>query len=242
MADLFGSTTTHSFNLFSLSHVIMIAIYIIGFALIMLFVPKLSNRHGNITRWVLLGILLLSETSYQTWGLLNGTWNSKEYLPFQLCSFAGVLTIIALATRNNHLIKVCFFISIFPAFLAVVTPELFHGFPHFRFWQFFIHHIILSWASIFLVVSTKVHITWKNTWMIYLYLLIYAAIVGFILNPMFDANFLFLARASSADTPLNMLGDGIWYYVNLCTLGFIVFVAMFGMYKLFINNDRKPIV
>ncbi|WP_316317396.1 TMEM164-related integral membrane acyltransferase, partial [Clavibacter michiganensis] len=154
--------------------------------------------------------LVSSELSYQTWGILNGSWNPREFLPFQLCSIAGILTMLALLTKNKKIIQVILFIGIVPSFLAVVTPELHHGFPHFRFWQFFIHHFILSWACIFLVLTSKIKITFKKTIEFYLYLLCYAAIIRFFINPIFDANFLFLARTPSTSTPLNFLGDGFW--------------------------------
>ncbi len=37
--------------------------------------------------------------------------------------------------------------------MALITPELPYDYPHFRYWKFFIHHIVISWSSIFLVVT-----------------------------------------------------------------------------------------
>ena len=138
----------------------------------------------------------------------------------------------ALFTRNHKLIQILFFIGVVPSFLAVITPELHYGFPHFRYWQFFIHHIALSWASLFLVMSNPIKITFKKTIEAYIYLLGYAALVGFVLNPILDANFLFLASTPSADTPLDLLGSGFWYYFNLCLLGLFVFIAVYFIYRL----------
>ncbi|SET83235.1 conserved hypothetical integral membrane protein TIGR02206 [Oceanobacillus limi] len=233
MKDWFASNSNQPFELFHISHIIIILIYMIGITLTIISSQQASKRKKESIRWIFFCILILSESSYQLWGLFNGMWNTREFLPFQLCSISGIVAIISLLTRNVKLIQILYFIGIIPPLLAVVTPELFHAYPHFRFWQFFTHHIVLSCATLFLVTSSNVTISFRTTIESYSYLLIYAAITGFILNPLFDANFLFLARPGSASTPLGLLGNNTWYYINLCLLGFIVFLFMFGIYKIF---------
>ncbi|GGA78807.1 YwaF family protein [Ornithinibacillus halotolerans] len=237
----FGSERLAPFNAFEWYHIIMVLVYVFGFISLLIYGSKITKkkRLSNIIRWVLFVILVCSELSYQAWGSLNNSWNVREYLPFQLCSIAGILTMIALFTKKHNLIQIVFFIGVVPSFLAVITPELYYGFPHFRFWQFFIHHIALSWACIFLIVTTPLTISFKDMFQSYLYLLGYAALVGFVINPLFKANFLFLARIPSANTPLSLLGDGIWYYINLCSVGFIVFIALYYIHKVFIMKVQS---
>jgi hypothetical integral membrane protein (TIGR02206 family) len=241
MGEWFGSKSITAFNIFGWHHALMIVIYLIGIGYLLIYSNKLrqDKRLAQTIRWGLFIVLVSSEFSYQTWGVINGMWNPSEFLPFQLCSIAGILTILALLSGNHKLIQIVFFIGIVPSFLAVITPELQHGYPHFRFWQFFIHHIALSWGSFFLIISNPIKITFKKTIETYSYLLVYAGIVGFILNPIFNANFLFLARTPSANTPLNLLGSGFWYYVNLCLVGLVVFLAIYLIYKLFRQQTQK---
>ncbi|MBS3682291.1 TIGR02206 family membrane protein [Ornithinibacillus massiliensis] len=241
MGEWFTSKAVSSFHLWGIHHLFMVFLFIFG-AVLLLFCSKkwiTNKRTSNFFRIGLLIILVSSELSYQTWGILNGSWNPREFLPFQLCSIAGIVTMLALLTKNKKIIQVILFIGIVPSFLAVVTPELHHGFPHFRFWQFFIHHLILSWACIFLVLTSTLKITFKKTIESYLYLLCYAAIIGFFINPIFDANFLFLARTPSTSTPLNFLGDGFWYYFNLCMVGLLVFIAIYGVYNALYQFKRR---
>jgi hypothetical integral membrane protein (TIGR02206 family) len=235
MNDWFGSNIVEPFNVFGTYHLVIIFIYIIGLLFLVIYSTKLRNKSliNTIFRWGLFSSLILSELSYQTWGIMNGSWNPAEFLPFQLCSIAGIIAILTLYTRNKKLIQIIFFIGIIPSFLAIITPELHHGYPHFRFWQFFLHHVLLSWASIYLVIANPFALTLKKTLESYLYLLCYAGIIGFIMNPLANANFLFLARAPSANTPLNLLGNGLWYYVNLCLVGLLVFLLQFGFTRLF---------
>ena len=234
MGEWFSNKVLSSFQFFGIHHLLMIFLFILGMALLLIYSNKLRTHHRivSILRWTLFTILVSSEISYQTWGIVNGAWNPREFLPFQLCSLAGILTMLALLTRNEKLIQIILFIGIVPSFLAVVTPELHHGYPQFRFWQFFIHHLVLSWACLLLVITSKLKITFMKTIESYIYLLIYAGITGFIINPLLNANFLFLARTPSANTPLNLLGNGFWYYFNLCLVGLLVFIAIYGVYML----------
>jgi hypothetical integral membrane protein (TIGR02206 family) len=244
LKNWFGEQSNTPLEWFGIHHLGMIFIFIVGILFLVIYSNKIKENHLLVTviRWVLFGILVTSELSYQTWGYVNGFWNSSEFLPFQLCSIAGILTILALLTKNKKLIQMVLFIGIFPSFLAVVTPELFHGFPHFRFWQFFIHHIALSWASIFLVTTNPIQLSFKKTLESYLYLLCYAALIGFVVNPLFKANFLFLSRPPSANTPLNLLGTGGWYYLNLCLVGLLVFITIHFFYNLWIRFSQTNTV
>ncbi|MFD2043377.1 TIGR02206 family membrane protein [Ornithinibacillus salinisoli] len=235
MQSWFGKTTDITFEVFEMNHIIMISIHVIGSLLLFNLGKRLSSRTQHFIRWGLLCTLILSEISYQVWGIYNGAWNPREFLPFQLCSIAGIIAMFALYSKNIKLIQLLFFIGIIPSILTVLTPELHHGFPHFRFWQFFIHHIVLTWASIFLTISFNVRISLIITIEIYIYLLVYAGFIGFLINPIFNANYLFLANTPRANTPLGLLGSGLSYYVNLCLIGLGVFLLLFVFYKLFVR-------
>lgn len=238
MEEWFGNSPIKTFQPFGLPHTLMIAFYLIGIIILIIYTPRLKPTTINAIQGSLLTILVTSELSYQAWGIINGTWNPREFLPFQLCSIAGIIAMLALWTKNYKLIQITFFIGIFPSFLAVITPELQQGYPQFRFWQFFIHHSILSWASLFLILAFPVRLTIKKTLETYLYLLCYATIIGFIINPIVHANFLFLARTPSANTPLSLLGNGIWYYINLCLVGILVFLFLYYSYVLLFHKKN----
>ncbi|HLR07748.1 MAG TPA: TIGR02206 family membrane protein [Bacillota bacterium] len=216
------------------SHIIVLTIYILG-------VGVLFSQHKRITanesllqtlRWGLFGILVFSEIIYHIWAMANGVWNAAEFLPLHLCGIAGICCAIALVTSNQTIVEIVYFIGFFPAFLAVATPELIYDFPHFRFWKFFIHHCAISWGSFFVVITSPITITWKSMLNVYIMLLAYAAVVGFFINPLLDANYLFLDQATSAQTPLNLLGDGFWYYVNLGLLALVVFIGLWRWHKI----------
>ncbi|SFB08562.1 conserved hypothetical integral membrane protein TIGR02206 [Lentibacillus halodurans] len=234
MSDIFLEVNGSPFTAFGVSHLIALFIYFAGMTVFLLFSKKILNhfRVYDTIRWGLFSILILSEVSYQTYTALNGIWSLNEHMFLHLCGIAGITGAIALINHNKRLIQITFFIGLMPSFLALVTPELPYDFPHYRYLKFFIHHITISWTSIFLVVSNHTTITFQSFFKTYGYLLSYAAIIGFLINPLLSSNYLYLAHTPTASTPLDLLGNGILYYVNLCTLAFVVFLIQYLVYRL----------
>ncbi|GAA0594246.1 TIGR02206 family membrane protein [Virgibacillus siamensis] len=230
------------FTAFGLSHLIMLAIYFFGIILFFISRKKIRSKSTlyNIIRWLLFGILVFSEIIYHIWAAVNGIWSLREHIPLHLCGITGITGAIALFNHNKKLIRITFFFGLIPAFLAVVTPELPYDFPHFRYWKFFIHHIVISWVSLFLAAANSIEITLKSLLESYGYILLYAALIGFFVNPVLGSNYLYLADTPTADTPLDLLGSGLMYYFNLCLLAFIVFFIQYKVYNFFMRNKQTP--
>ncbi|MFD1360931.1 YwaF family protein [Lentibacillus salinarum] len=234
MGTIFLEANGEPFNAFGASHIIALLIYFAGVAVFLSLAKKILNNPAayNMIRWSLFTILILSEVSYQTYTALNGIWSLREHLFLHLCGIAGITVAIALINHNKRLIQITFFIGLIPSFLALVTPELPFDFPHYRYLKFFIHHMTISWTSIFLVVSSHVTITFKSFLKTYGYLLIYAVLIGFLVNPLLGSNYLYLSHTPTASTPLDLLGTGTWYYVRLILLAFAVFFVQYVIYRL----------
>lgn len=241
MTDIFLETNGEPFTAFGSSHLTALLVYFLGAAILLLFPKKILNHSSvyNTIRWSFFSLLVLSEVSYQTYTALNGIWSLGEHMFLHLCGVAGITGAIALVNHNKLLIQITFFIGLIPSFLALVTPELPYDFPHYRYLKFFIHHITISWTSIFLVVSNNVTITFQSFLKTYGYLLTYAAVIGFLVNPLLDSNYLYLSHTPTASTPLDLLGSGIWYYVNLCILAFIVFLVQYLVFRLITRHKNR---
>ncbi|WP_217587118.1 TIGR02206 family membrane protein [Lentibacillus saliphilus] len=239
MTAIFGRDSGNPFILFGQNHLIVLGLYVVGLLLLITYRKKIIERptvHQSM-RWGLFIVLILSEVTYQLWAAIHDLWTPDAYIPLHLCGIAGLVSAAALATYHKKLIQLAYFIAFIPALLALLTPELIYDYPHFRFWKFFLHHLAISWSGLFLVLTSHVTITWKTMWTAYISLLSYAAVIGFVLNPMLNANYLFLARPTSADTLLSILGSGVWYYINLCTIALVVFASLVLFSKLFKTQE-----
>lgn len=235
MKEWFLTLSGEPFISFGTSHIIMLVIYFILVFLILYFhrIIKDNKPIFQILRWFLFILLIGSEITYQLWTATHGIW--KENLPFHLCGIASLTGAFALLTLNRKLIAITFFIGLIPAFAALITPELPYDFPNFRFFKFFIHHIAISITSLFLAITSNDNntITLKSMIHTFLYLVVYAFLIGFIINPWLDANYLYLSHTPNANTPLDFLGRGFWYRINLGILCVIVFYIQYRCYQFF---------
>ncbi|RWZ58917.1 TIGR02206 family membrane protein [Halobacillus fulvus] len=232
MQSWFSSTSDQTFTYFGISHLIILGVFLLGFILIIPFSKYITrNRIADRTvRGILFGLLFLSEVSYQVWAYTNGLWEAATYIPLHLCGVASLLGMVALITRHSASIKLNYFIGVVPAMIAIVTPDLPYDYEHYRFWKFFLHHMAISWTSLYLVLTTNVLITWKTLWKSFGWLVAYACLIGLI-NPWLGANYLYLERPPGGGTLLNVLGEGFRYYLYLGLLALCIFILMLFLFK-----------
>ncbi|RNF38690.1 TIGR02206 family membrane protein [Planococcus salinus] len=241
MENWFGPGSPHDFQLFSTSHLVMLAIAAGG--LILLSVTRkrwlAKERAFQWVRWTLFSLLLLSELSYQTWASIHGIWSFSGHVPLHLCGIASITALIGLLTLHKTWIQISFFIGIVPAFLALVTPDLPHDYHHYRFWKFFIHHTAIPWACLFLAFVKPAAITFRSVFFVYSLLVAYALVIGFFINPWSGANYLYLTQTPAAATPLDFFGDGIWYYLNLGLTALFLFLGQCFLWRQLVVKPEK---
>ncbi|WP_163971412.1 YwaF family protein [Oceanobacillus halotolerans] len=235
MKEWFTTVGGEPFNTFGTSHLLAITVSFIGILLIINFRKNIRTNLFlyQAIRYSLFIILITAELVYQLWALKNNIWNPQEFIPLHLCGIAGITAAVALVTNNKKLILLTYFIGFIPPLLALLTPVLPYDYPHFRYWKFFIHHMAISWSAIFLIITIPLKISWRDMFHSYGYLIGYAAVIGFLLNPMLNANYLFLNESPTGHTLLTLLGDGIFYYANLCLLALILFSLLVVFHKIF---------
>ncbi|QWC24659.1 TIGR02206 family membrane protein [Bacillus haikouensis] len=227
MKDLFNFRYKEfPFQIYSASHIIAVLLMIIFIVLLYKYRNNLSMNGKKAIRLILIATLAAGEIFFQFWYALNGLWSPAVNLPFQLCSLSIYLCIIMLITRNKLIFEVAFFASLTGAFIAMITPELFFGYPHIRFFQFFIVHaaIILScfymrWVEGF---SSTVLSPIKS----FLGLNLFAA-AAYVLNMAFGGNYMFLAHKPYNPSPIDYLGDYPWYLLSLEAISLILFYLMY---------------
>ena len=82
----------------------------------------------------------------------SGKWifELATSLPFELCTISLLLASIMIVTKSYRIYEIVFFTGIIGASQAILTPNLQYAFPHFRFIEYFIAHILLIWAPLFM--------------------------------------------------------------------------------------------
>lgn len=233
MLDLFfkSSTTGNPFNAYSLAHFLAISIFFLVIILLYFFRNRLNEK---IIRWFFLLVILFFEIGYHIWLVLNDLWDASHALPLQLCSVSLILCIVLLVTNNKFVFEIVYFIGIAGAIQAILTPELFYNFPHFRFFHFFVNHSLIIWICLFYVWTIKYRIQLTSLFKSLVFLQI-VAFIAFIANIITGGNYMFLAGKPKTSSALDVLGDYPWYILSLEGIALILF---FILYLPFAKNGK----
>lgn len=221
-----------SFEMFSTAH--FGALVVLCLLALLLFMSKkrwvLQQRKLRIIEHLFASTLLLMEASYHVWLFQKGIWHLGSSLPLELCSISLMLTIILLWTRNKHVYNFVFYAGIGGAFQAVLTPDLYFSFPHFRYFHFFYVH--------FGIILTALYFTWVRGYvptfqgiiqtMIALNILLPCI---FVLNIFLHGNYMFLQKKPPNGSILDFLGPYPWYILSLEVVAFVIFICLWLLFR-----------
>ncbi|WP_408009358.1 TIGR02206 family membrane protein [Pseudalkalibacillus sp. A8] len=233
---MFAPDQLKDFEPFSTAHLIVISILFFTILLIYMFRRELRGNKTakQVVRWGIFTILVLSEGSYQIWSLANDVWDPRWHLPLQLCSISSFAILFLLLKPSEARFQIVYFFALIPPFLAVLTPDLLYGSPHYRFFQFFIHHITLVAAVFFYLIVEKYRPDRFSVLKAALFINVLAVPISY-LNKQLGSNYMFLEGPPGTNTPLSWFGEGFWYILNLE----IVMVLTFTMTYLPFVLTRK---
>ncbi|HEU4965007.1 MAG TPA: TIGR02206 family membrane protein [Bacilli bacterium] len=232
------------FHWFGTGHVI--ALLVIGFAILCLYVFRRSLRHptaNRATRYALAAILGLSQISLDAWFAFGGQWTLDYNLPLQLCMIALLLSIWMLLTRNHTIFEFTFLAGMGGALQAILTPDIgMYVFPHYRVMEFFIAHGAILAACFFMVFVEGYRITLRSIWKSFLILNVCAAIAG-IANWLTGGNYMFLAHKPVAASLLDFLGPWPWYIVSLEGVALVSYFVFYLPFLLvaWLEKKRGPV-
>ncbi|AJG59959.1 MULTISPECIES: TIGR02206 family membrane protein [Bacillus] len=179
------------------------------------FIPY-SRQHVLILLIMLVGIFFL----YQYQDVLRqnewkaGIFELATSLPFELCTISLLLASIMIVTKSYRIYEIVFFTGIIGASQAILTPNLQYAFPHFRFIEYFIAHILLIWAPLFMTWVEGYRPTVQSIKRTMIFLNILIPIVSFV-NYKTGGNYMFLAHKPETASLLDMLGPHPYYIISL---------------------------
>src|SRR5690606_12077310 len=111
MNDWFSLTSSSQFMPFGLSHWLVLTVAAAGLVLLVSAKKPLQDSPESFQwlRWFLLGLLVVSEVSYQIWTVSNGIWSFADHVPLHLCGAASITAMIGLVTLHPRWIQISFF-------------------------------------------------------------------------------------------------------------------------------------
>ena len=216
------------FALLSASHLIALGVL----ALLVASFPLLRGpRRGAARaafRYTAAGLLVAVELLLHLWAYSNGEWSVRALLPLQLCSVAGYLSVAMLLTRSRRLYDYVYFLALGGGLPALLTPSPDgYGFPHFRFWEYFISHILIVCAPLYLALAEGYRPRRGSVARVIVAMNLYLAVVGLV-NWLLGSNYLFLAHKPAGPTLFDLLGPWPWYILSLEALGVAAVLLLYA--------------
>lgn len=187
-------------------------------------------------RWALVAALFLSEVSLIIWSIYVGQWDLRFNLPLQLCTISLYLCIIMLIIKQRFIFEIVYFFGLAGAFQAIVTPELYYTFPHYRFLHFFIAHFAIILAILHMVWVERMTITFRSMIKSFVALNIFA-LIAFLVNIATGANYMFLARKPENPSILDVLGPYPWYILFLEVIALLMFFILYLPF--YVKHQKK---
>jgi hypothetical integral membrane protein (TIGR02206 family) len=222
-----GNFAEYDFEMFSVSHFIIIALLFLASILMFEKRDKLKDEKWRKAE-VGVGIsLIIIEVTYHIWMYVNDIWDVSHAIPLELCSLSLILAATLLLTRKKLIYEILLFTALLGASQAIFTPLLNFDFPHFRFFHFFYTHLMMIWVVLYF---TWVHGFRPTIWSVvkmFIFLNVLMPII-MIINKAVDGNYMFLSHKPNSASLLNLLGPYPWYILSmeflLITLSLIVWL------------------
>ena len=204
------------FEIYSLSHNLAIAIIFLGCISLYFFRKKLSEtpKADLLFRGLLTAVLIGGEIILQYWYVSTNQWKKEYSLPLQLCDFSIFASTLLLVTGYRKIFEIVYFTGIGGGLIAVLSPELWLGFPHFRYYHFFGVHAALLWTGIYFIAVRNYTPSLKSLIRYIVFLNLFGAFV-FCMNIILDANYMFISKPTYNDTVLNHLGHYPWSLLSM---------------------------
>jgi hypothetical integral membrane protein (TIGR02206 family) len=210
------------FHAFGAAHLGTLGILAVCAVLIVQLVRRGSARVRLAVRMLLI-LVLLGTAAFQLLRAAHEGWLSLEVaLPLHLCDAAILLAVFGLITLERHVATILYFWACSGTAVALLTPDLFRGFPAWEFLVFFGLHGAVVVSALVLVFGLGVRPRPGAAMLAFLVTNAYAGLVGLV-NLLAGTNFLYLCAKPESATLLDLMGPWPAYLVVGDALALVLF-------------------
>ncbi|PDY44555.1 TIGR02206 family membrane protein [Bacillus pseudomycoides] len=236
MEAYFGVFPSESFVPYSKQHVIILFLIGVGVYFLYHYQDILREQQWNVrVRYTIAFLFSGSEIGLDVWQVKAGIFQFSTSLPFELCTISLLLATIMVITKRYKIYEVVFFTGIIGASQAILTPNLQYTFLHFRFIEYFIAHVLLIWAPLFMTWVEGYRPTFQSIKRTMIFLNLLIPIVSFV-NHKTGGNYMFLAHKPETASLLDMLGSHPYYIISL---EIAAFIGCLLLYMPFVRNEKR---
>lgn len=237
--EWFGSNyAKFDFEMFSFTHFTAMAAFLIITAGIYYMRDRFKDVKGKRAEIGLAIFLIILELTNQLWMYVNGNWRASHSLPLELCNISLLLTIIFLFTRKKFLYEILLFTGLLGATQAIFTPSLNYDFPHFRFFHFFLTHMIIVWVPLYFTWIKGYRPTFGSCVKLFVFINVLAPIV-FLINQLVDGNYMYLSHKPQNASILDYLGPYPYYILSMEVLTIVLTLIVWLVFREKMEREQK---
>jgi hypothetical integral membrane protein (TIGR02206 family) len=164
--------------------------------------------------------------SYQAYDFAQHGFDPRYTLPLQMCDFSALIAALVFIRPSRGLQSLAYFWGLALGTQAIITPDLAGGPSSLSFWAFWLYHLFVVGAGVYVVAVHRFRPEWKDLRFALLMGVLYAAVM-FTIDLVFDLNYGYLGRFTpSRPTLLDYLGPWPLRCVFMVMLGAIGMTAL----------------
>jgi hypothetical integral membrane protein (TIGR02206 family) len=181
---------------------------------------RLRASHAGRAYELTLSFLVVALwVGYQVYDALTTGFDIRSILPLQLCDISAIVAALVFAFPNRPLHTLAWFWGLGLSSQAVFTPDLVGGPETLGFWAFWLYHLFVIGAGVYVVAVRGFRPRWPDLRLALLAGIVYVVVV-FTIDVTFDVNYGYLGRSNPGQpTILDLLGPWPLRVVYMMLLG-----------------------
>jgi hypothetical integral membrane protein (TIGR02206 family) len=217
------------FSAYGPSHAVVLVVFVIGAVLLVWIGRRQSESQGRLLGRVLGGVLAATFVVALIYKLVRPSLDTS--VPLQLCDVAEVTAAYALWSQRHWAFALTYYWGLVLSSQALITPDIgtpetgAPDFPHHLFVTFFMLHVLVVWAAIYLTWGRGMRPTWRDYRLAVVATLAWAAF-SFTFNVITGTNYGYLNRKPPTASLLDVLGPWPLYLIVEITIVAIVWALM----------------
>ena len=163
---------------------------------------------------------------YQAYDFVTLGWDPGNTLPLQICDFVAVIAALVFVRPTRRLQSLAYFWGIALSTQAFITPDLAGGPESLSFWAFWLYHLFVVGAGVYVVAVQRFRPQWRDLQFAVVMGLAYSVAI-FAIDAIFDLNYGYLGRGTpSRPTLLDVLGPWPWRSLLMVMLGIVAMTLL----------------
>ncbi len=198
---------------------------------------KLTYEHNLLVGRCIAVFLLLTVLLFLIFHLYFGRFDIAVDLPLSICNLFAFAAPLLFWNPNPKRMEVIYYAVMSGTFQAIITPDLYVGFPTYGFFKYWISHVGLVIIVIHYLLSFQLRPRAKGIFITFIWLNIYLlAIIP--INLLLDANYFYLMEKPINPSILDLFGPWPTYIIMSEVLA-MAFFAIAYLPIMWINRRRK---